>query len=151
FEGPAEYLYGEETALLEALAGRPPFPRIAPPYRRGVEEVVRDADELDTGSGQAARVELASDLDGNVVPPSLTGNVDPLANVPKLVLRGSEWFGSVGTAESPGTIVCTITGRVRRPGVAELAMGTTLREAIAEVAGGARDGHEVRAVLPGVS
>ena len=151
FEGPAEYLYGEETALLEALAGRPPFPRIAPPYRRGVEEVVRDADELDTGSGQAARVELASDLDGNVVPPTLIDNVETLANVPKIVLRGSEWFRSVGTAESPGTIVCTITGRVRRPGVAELAMGTTLREAIAEVAGGARDGHEVRAVLPGVS
>jgi len=151
FEGPHEYLYGEETALLEALAGRPPFPRIAPPYRRGVDEVVRDHDEVSSDSGLSAGVGMATAADDNVVPPTLVDNVETLANVPKIVLRGSEWFRSVGTAESPGTIVCTITGRVRRPGVAELAMGTTLREAIAEVAGGPRDGHEVRAVLPGVS
>lgn len=150
-EGPDEYLYGEETALLEALAGRPPFPRIAPPYRRGVDEVVRDHDEVSSDSGLSAGVGMATAADDNVVPPTLVDNVETLANVPKIVLRGSEWFRSVGTAESPGTIVCTITGRVRRPGVAELAMGTTLREAIAEVAGGPRDGHEVRAVLPGVS
>ena len=43
FAGPEEYLYGEETALLESIDGRPPFPRIAPPFRRGVDEVVETA------------------------------------------------------------------------------------------------------------
>lgn len=151
FEGPSEYLYGEETALLEALAGRPPFPRIAPPYRRGVDEVITEPEELTSDSGQSAGVEMATEEEGNVVPPTLVDNVETLANVPLLVLKGSEWFRSVGTMESPGTIVCTITGRVARPGVAEIALGTTLREAIAEVGGGVREGHEARAVLPGVS
>ncbi len=151
FEGPSEYLYGEETALLEAIAGRPPFPRIAPPYRRGVDEVVTEPAEVTSDSGQAAGVEMASEADENLVPPTLVDNVETLANVPALMLKGSEWFRSVGTMESPGTIVCTITGRVSRPGVAEIALGTTLREAIEEVGGGVRDGRELRAVLPGVS
>lgn len=151
FEGPSEYLYGEETALLEAIAGRPPFPRIAPPYRRGVDEVITEPEELTSDSGQSAGVEMATEEEGNVVPPTLVDNVETLANVPLLVLKGSEWFRSVGTMESPGTIICTITGRVAHPGVAEVALGTTLREAITEVGGGVREGHEVRAVLPGVS
>src|SRR6188768_1324837 len=54
-EGPPEYLLGEETALLEAIDGRDPFPRIAPPYRRGVDEVVESSDELRSESGLSAR------------------------------------------------------------------------------------------------
>jgi NADH:ubiquinone oxidoreductase subunit F (NADH-binding) len=151
FEGPAEYLYGEETALLEAIAGRAPLPRIAPPYRRGVDEVVEAPGELASESGLAAAVDMAGEEAGNVVPPTLVDNVETLANIPHLLVRGSEWFRSAGTTESPGTIVCTITGRVERPGVAEIALGTTLREAIEEIGGGAREGHQIRAVLPGVS
>src|SRR5439155_27112977 len=56
-----------------------------------------------------------------------------------------------GTDESPGTIVCTVTGAVRRPGVAELQMGTPLREVIETVAGGPRRDRQIKAVLPGVS
>ncbi|HVM14697.1 MAG TPA: hypothetical protein VM287_10260, partial [Egibacteraceae bacterium] len=63
FEGPSEYLYGEETALLEALAGRQPFPRIAPPYRRGVLEVVDTDEEAASGSGLAAPVNMAGPTD----------------------------------------------------------------------------------------
>src|SRR5437588_3277948 len=59
FEGPEEYLYGEETALLETLDGRYPFPRIAPPYRRGVTEVVEHADDVGPGSGLSAHVAMA--------------------------------------------------------------------------------------------
>ena len=59
FEGPEEYLYGEETALLEAIDGRPPFPRIAPPYRRGVVEVVETDADATAGSGLSAHVEMA--------------------------------------------------------------------------------------------
>src|SRR5205807_4066483 len=58
FEGPDEYLYGEETALLETLDGRYPFPRIAPPFRRGVTEVVEHADDVGTGSGLSAHVDM---------------------------------------------------------------------------------------------
>src|SRR5690606_33149441 len=151
FEGPGEYLYGEETALLEAVAGRPPFPRIAPPYRRGVDEVVTDDAELDAPSNQAGSVAMASEADANVVPPTLVDNVETLANVPHLLARGSEWFRQLGTAESPGTAVVTVTGRVARPGVGEVALGTTLREAIQAIAGGPEPGYEIAAVVPGVS
>src|SRR5437870_3855006 len=57
-EGPTEYLLGEETALLEAIDGRYPFPRIAPPYRRGAEEIVEHADDVTSGSGLSAHVEM---------------------------------------------------------------------------------------------
>jgi NADH:ubiquinone oxidoreductase subunit F (NADH-binding) len=150
-EGPGEYLFGEETALLEVIDGRAPLPRIAPPYRRGVDELVEDVGDVDSGSGLAAPIEMASEVQGNPVPPTLVDNVETLANVPMLALKGAEWFREVGTAESPGTIVCTITGRVERPGVGEVALGTTLREAIAAIGGGPLAGHEISAVLPGVS
>ena len=55
-EGPPSYLFGEETALLEVIDGRPPFPRIAPPFRHGVVEVVPTAADAASGSGQAASV-----------------------------------------------------------------------------------------------
>ncbi|MGH9276407.1 MAG: NADH-ubiquinone oxidoreductase-F iron-sulfur binding region domain-containing protein [Acidimicrobiales bacterium] len=150
-EGPGEYLYGEETALLEVIDGRAPLPRIAPPYRHGVDELVEDEGDVDSGSGLAAPIEMASEALGNEVPPTLVDNVETLANVPMLARKGADWFRQVGTAESPGTIVCTITGRVARPGVGEVALGTTLREAIIEIAGGPVDGHTISALLPGVS
>ncbi|MCU1397452.1 MAG: hypothetical protein JWN62_561 [Acidimicrobiales bacterium] len=124
-EGPGEYLYGEETALLEVLDGRQPFPRIAPPWRRGLVEVVAD-DQVDSGSGLPAKVDLAVEADDNVAPPVLVDNVETFANVAGIVARGASWFRSVGTEESPGTIVCTITGAVN-PAVIEVAMGTPLR------------------------
>jgi len=151
FEGPDEYLYGEETALLEALDGRPPFPRIAPPFRRGVTEVFEPGAGADAASGLSARVEMAGADSASQAPPALVDNVETLANVPKIVDRGPEWFRTEGTNDSPGTIVCTITGRVRHPGVGEVLMGTTLREAIDEIGGGPRAGATVTAVMPGVS
>lgn len=151
FEGPDEYLYGEETALLESLDGRPPFPRIAPPFRRGVTELIEPGEGWDAASGLSARVEMAGADDASQAPPSLVDNVETLANVPKIIDRGAAWFRTEGTEESPGTIVCTITGRVRHPGVGEILMGTTLREAIDEIGGGPRTGATITAVVPGVS
>lgn len=151
FEGPAEYLYGEETALLEALDGRAPFPRIAPPFRRGVTEVVENDDDATTRSGLSAHVEMAGSDDDSLAPPALVDNVETLANVPKILERGAAWFRTEGTDQSPGTLVCTITGRVRTPDVGEVLMGTTLREAIEEIGGGSHRGHTITAVMPGAS
>jgi NADH:ubiquinone oxidoreductase subunit F (NADH-binding) len=151
FEGPSEYLYGEETALLEALDGRMPFPRIAPPYRRGVDEVVETPADLRTGSGLSAHVELAGPVSGDVAPPTLVNNVETLANVPNIISRGPAWFRTEGTDESPGTIVCTVTGSTQRHGVGEVIMGTPLREVISLIGGGPRDGRRIVAVLSGVA
>src|SRR3954454_19640999 len=150
-EGPNEYLYGEETALLETLDGRYPFPRIAPPFRRGVTEVVEHADDVGTGSGLSAHVEMAGPDSDTGAPPTLVDNVETMANVPRIISRGADWFRTEGTAESPGTIVCTITGSTRRAGVGEVLMGTPLREVIEMIGGGPRRGHRIKAVLPGVS
>jgi NADH:ubiquinone oxidoreductase subunit F (NADH-binding) len=151
FEGPDEYLYGEETALLETLDGRLPFPRISPPFRRGVTEVVESAADLHSGSGLSAHVEMAGPDSDSAAPPALVDNVETLANVPRIIERGASWFRTEGTEKSPGTIVCTITGCVDTPGVGEIMLGTTLREAIDEIGGGPLAGHDVVAVLPGVS
>jgi NADH:ubiquinone oxidoreductase subunit F (NADH-binding) len=85
------------------------------------------------------------------VAPTLVDNVETMANVARIIARGAAWFRTEGTEKSPGTIVCTITGATQRHGVGEVIMGTTLREAIEEIGGGPRPGHQIKAVLPGVS
>ena len=149
--GPDEYLYGEETALLETIDGRSPFPRIAPPYRGGVDEMV---EHEPTTSTPAAAPPRTSRWPGptaeSIAPPTLAGNVETFANVPGIVRDGADWFRE-GTDESPGTIVCTVTGDTVRAGVAEIAMGTPLREVIERIGGGARPGREIAAVMSGVA
>ena len=149
--GPHHYLYGEETALLEVVDGRPPFPRIAPPYRRGVVEVVEDEDDVDDATNLSGHVEMAGPGPETVAPPALVDNVETLANVPGIVVNGAAWFRQLGTAESPGTILCTVTGNVRRPGVGEVPLGTSVREAIEDIGGGPAGENQVKAVLNGVS
>jgi NADH:ubiquinone oxidoreductase subunit F (NADH-binding) len=151
FEGPTEYLYGEETGLLEAIDGRAPFPRIAPPYRQGVDEVVETARDVSTGSKSPAHVEMASATHETPAPPTLVDNVETLANIPRIVADGADWFRSVGTEQSPGTLVCTVTGRTQWHGVAELPLGTPLRDVLETIGGGAHDGHEIVAVMSGVA
>jgi len=140
--GPDHYLYGEETALLEVINGREPFPRTTPPWRRGIQDLGDD-------SALPGRVDLGSD-DAPAVAPALVNNVETLANVPGIVTNGPAWFREVGTDESPGTITLTVSGGCVRAGVGEVPMGTTLRDAIDLIGGGPRTG-EVVGVLPGVS
>jgi NADH:ubiquinone oxidoreductase subunit F (NADH-binding) len=151
FEGSNEYLYGEETALLESIEGRYPLPRIAPPYRRGDREVVETDADLGTRSGLSAHVEMAEPGGESPAPPTLVDNVETLANIPRIVARGASWFRTEGTEQSPGTIVCTVIGDVQRAGVGEVIMGTPLRDVIEAISGGPRPGHRIKAVLPGVS
>ena len=144
FAGPNEYLYGEETALLEVLDGRAPFPRIAPPFRHGV-------DEMGDGTLSTADVAMAGPGPTTPAPPTLVNNTETMANVPGIVTEGPDWFRSVGTAESPGTMVFTVTGSTRVHGVAELPLGTPLNDVFERVGGGARIGHRLVAALSGVA
>ncbi len=149
--GPSEYLLGEETALLESLDGRPPFPRLAPPWRRGVVEVVRSDADVTSGSGLSADVRLASQDGESEAPPVLVNNVETMANIPAIIAKGAAWFRTIGTDKSPGTIVCTVTGDVMNATVVEVAMGTPLSEVINEAAGGLHADRTLLAVLSGVS
>jgi len=149
--GPGEYLYGEETALLEVIDGRPPFPRIAPPYREGVDEIFDDTSGADSDSSSAAGVEMAGPTGETVAPPTLAGNTETFANVPGIVRHGADWFREVGTSDSPGSVVCTVSGATVRHGVGEVELGTPLRDVIDAVGGGARPGHEIVAVMSGVA
>jgi NADH:ubiquinone oxidoreductase subunit F (NADH-binding) len=150
-DGPAEYLYGEETALLEVLNGRPPFPRIAPPYRRGADEVSTGTDAAaDASTGSAADASMASPDDATPAPPALVNNVETIANIPGILASGAAWFRTVGTDDSPGTVICTVSGSTHHAGVGEFAMGTPLTEVI-ETLGGGPAGSQVRAVLSGVA
>ena len=140
-EGPSEYLFGEETGLLEVLAGRGPFPRVAPPYRRGVD------DDEET----SAEAQMAPPTGPGAGAPALVNNVETMAHVATILGNGPEWFRETGTAESPGTIVCTVSGDVRTAGVAEVPMGTPLGEVIDAIGEGARPKRRLVAAVSGVA
>jgi NADH:ubiquinone oxidoreductase subunit F (NADH-binding) len=125
--GPDEYLFGEEKALLEVIEGNDPLPRVIPPWMEGL---FREQDSPN---------------------PTVVNNVETLANVPHILREGAEWFRSFGTEESPGTMVFTLCGDVRSPGVYELPMGLSLRDLVYGVGGGPPDGRELKAVFPGAS
>lgn len=122
-------LYGEESALLETIDGRGPFPRVVPPYRVGL---LGDDPHSRVGTG-----------------PALVNNVETIANVANIVAQGARWFRSIGTPDSPGTVVCTVTGDLHRHGVAEFAMGTPLRHVLEAIGDGPAE--RVKAVLSGVA
>jgi len=128
-EGPEEYLLGEEKALLEVIEGGDPLPREAhyPPYERGL---------------------FATATSPN---PALVNNAQTFAHVPGIVRWGSSSFTAIGTEDTPGTILFTVSGDVRRPGVYELPAGITLRRLFEEVAGGPRAGRRLEAAIVGVS
>ena len=122
--GAGAYEAGEETALLESLEGKRAQPRIKPPFP------------------------AVSGLYGC---PTAVNNVETLANVPHIVARGPEWFTSIGPEKNYGPKLYCVSGHVRNPGVFEAPMSVTLRELILDHAGGVRDGHRLKAVIPGGS
>ncbi len=141
--GPDEYLFGEEKALLEVIEGHEPMPRLLPPYQHGL---FATAPQLgwEAHSTEPGRLGLPE------ANPTLVNNLETLANVPHVLARGAEWFRSVGTAESPGTIVCTVVGDVARAGVHEMEMGSPLSELL-EAAGGPLPGRTFKAAFSGVA
>lgn len=125
--GPAAYLSGEEKAAAEVVEGGEPRPRILPPYRVGL----------------FARPGSAN--------PTVMNNVETLANVPAILRHGAEMFRATGTDASPGTMIFTLCGDVRRPGLYELPLGTPLLSLLSGPGGGARPGQKIKAVFPGGS
>ena len=127
--GPEEYLFGEEKALLEVIEGNDPLPRPAdePPYERGLFAMPGSAN------------------------PALVSNAETFAHVPSIVRHGAASFREVGTRDTPGTLLFTVSGDVQKPGVYERPAGIPLRELFEDVAGGPRAGRKLKAALSGVS
>jgi NADH-quinone oxidoreductase subunit F len=116
------YICGEETALLNALEGKRGNPRAKPPFP------------------------AVSGLWGK---PTVVNNVETICNVPHVVGKGVEWFKKASLTDEGGTKLYGASGRVKRPGIWELPMGTPLREILEEHAGGMQDGTRFRGALPG--
>jgi NADH-quinone oxidoreductase subunit F len=143
--GPDEYLFGEEKAMLEVIEGKPPLPRLLPPYEQGL---------FATGSQsgwEAVPREPGHGPEADIANPTLANNVETLANVAHVMTRGASWFRGMGTAESPGHAVATVVGDVSRPGVAEIELGMRLSDLIDEVGGGPHPGRRIKAAFSGIS
>ena len=140
-EGPDEYLFGEEKALLEVIEGREPLPRLLPPYQFGLFATAP------SGSWEAESTALTSRAESN---PTVVNNVETLASAAHIMARGAEWFRSMGTVESPGTVIVTVVGDVICAGVHEVEFGTPLSDVLA-MCGGPFPGRQFKAALSGVS
>jgi NADH-quinone oxidoreductase subunit F len=142
--GPGEYLYGEEKAMLEVIEGNAPLPRWFAPYEHGLFATAPQLGWQATPSGGATRGEPSPN-------PTLVNNAETLSNVPHILAKGAEWFRSMGTPDSPGTVVATVVGDVVAPDVGEVELGTPLRAVIEAVGSGLPDGRRVKAVFSGVA
>ncbi|HPX37230.1 MAG TPA: NADH-quinone oxidoreductase subunit NuoF [Mycobacterium sp.] len=121
--GAGAYICGEETALLDSLEGRRGQPRLRPPFPA---------------------------VAGLYACPTVVNNVESIASVPPIMVKGLDWFKSMGTEKSPGFTLYSLSGHVTRPGQYEAPLGITLRELL-DYAGGVRAGHELKFWTPGGS
>jgi NADH-quinone oxidoreductase subunit F len=121
--GAGAYICGEETALLDSLEGLRGQPRLKPPFPA---------------------------VAGLYAAPTVINNAETIANIPYIVRNGAEWLRQWGTEKSPGFKLFAVSGHVKRPGIYEAALGTTMRELL-EHAGGMRDGHKLKFWVPGGS
>ncbi|MFQ5528370.1 MAG: NADH-quinone oxidoreductase subunit NuoF [Thermoanaerobaculia bacterium] len=119
--GAGAYICGEETALLTSLEGGKGFPRLKPPFPA---------------------------ISGLFACPTIVNNVETLACVPYILREGCARFAELGSEAQGGTRLFCVSGHVARPGVYEVSVGVTLRDLI-ELAGGIRNGHQLKAVIPG--
>ncbi|MBM3188407.1 MAG: NADH-quinone oxidoreductase subunit NuoF [Chloroflexi bacterium] len=121
-EGAGAFVCGEETALLASIEGRRGMPRPRPPYP------------------------AESGLWGK---PTLINNVGTLFNIPPIILRGAEWFASIGTQQSKGTKVFSLVGAVAHSGLIEVPLGTPLRTIVYDIGGGPKEGRTLKAIQTG--
>ncbi|HTR80505.1 MAG TPA: NuoF family protein [Bacteroidota bacterium] len=120
--GAGAFVCGEETALLRSIEGRRGRPRPRPPYpsERGLWGM-----------------------------PTLINNVETYANIAPIIVRGSDWFASIGTPKSAGTKVFALAGNIKNTGLIEVPMGIPLRTIIFDIGGGTSDGTEFKAAQTG--
>ena len=119
---PTVYVAGEDSAALEVIEGKPPKPRQKPPFPATV---------------------------GLFGKPTVTNNVETLANIPPIVRNGVSWFRSYGTPDSPGTMLFCLGAEMNRPGAFELPFGTSLRQLYEDFGGCLKDRAKLKAFLPG--
>lgn len=141
--GPDEYLFGEEKALLEVIEGEDPLPRLMPPYLYGL---FTTSPQIGWSAGRAL-----ADGPSDAANPTLVNNIETLSTIPAIVANGGDWYRQYGTVESPGTMICTVSGDTVRHGVGEFELGTPLSTVITELGGGVPDGRAIKYVLSGVS
>ena len=120
--GAGAFVCGEETALLASIEGKRGMPTPRPPFP------------------------AVKGLWGR---PTVINNVETLANIPVIILKGGDWFNKIGTATSKGTKVFALTGKINNSGLIEVPMGTTLREIIFDIGGGIRNGKKFKAAQTG--
>jgi NADH-quinone oxidoreductase subunit F len=118
--GAGAYICGEETALLESIEGKRGQPRIRPPFPA---------------------------VYGLYGKPTVVNNVETLANVPLIVEKGADWYRSLGTADSAGVKIFSLSGHVNKPGNYELPFGVTFRDLIYNRGGGVTGGRPVKAIM----
>ena len=123
FIGAGAYICGEETGLLESLEGKPGKPRFKPPFPAHF---------------------------GLYGMPTTVNNTQSLASVPVIIRNGAKWFSQLGTENSGGTIIFSVSGHVNKPGNYELPLGIPFKELL-EIAGGVQEGRNLKAVIPGGS
>lgn len=143
--GPEEYLFGEEKALLEVVEGEDPLPRQFPPYLYGL---FTTSPQIGWSAGTDSGERRPGVAHSN---PTLVNNVETLAHVPAILRNGVSWFRSTGTPETPGHVICTVSGDTQRAAVDEVRPGTPVRDVISELGGGVAPGRSVKAVLSGVA
>ena len=120
--GAGAFVCGEETALMTSIEGNRGEPRPRPPYPA---------------------------VKGLYGRPTVENNVETFANIPQIILRGADWFASMGTEKSKGTKVFALGGKIEHTGLVEIPMGTTLREVIEEIGGGIPNGKKFKAAQTG--
>ena len=120
--GAGAFVCGEETALMTSIEGKRGEPRVRPPFPA---------------------------VKGLFGVPTVLNNVETYANIPQIILKGADWFRSIGTEKSPGTKVFALGGKITNTGLVEVPMGTTLREVVEEIGGGVPGGHTFKAAQTG--
>ena len=120
--GAGAFVCGEETALMTSIEGNRGEPRPRPPYPA---------------------------VKGLFGCPTVENNVETFANIPQIILKGADWFASMGTERSKGTKVFALGGKIKHTGLVEIPMGTTLREIVEEIGGGVPNGKKFKAAQTG--
>ncbi len=120
--GAGAFVCGEETALMTSIEGNRGEPRPRPPYPA---------------------------VKGLYGKPTVENNVETFANIPQIILRGADWFASMGTENSKGTKVFALGGKIEHTGLVEIPMGTTVREIIDDIGGGIPNGKKFKAAQTG--